>query len=370
MAPDAGFAFERSGSLGIIRLNRPRALNALTHEMVIAIGRQLASWGGDPQIGAVVIKAAPGRAFCAGGDVRAVNESFAREGIEVARRFFWDEYRMNWRIRHFPKPFIALIDGITMGGGVGLSAHGSHRVITENATLAMPETAIGMFPDVGGTYLLTRLPKAPWSVGMYLGLTGARLGPGDCLETGFGTHFAPAARLDELQGRLARHAPAALAGRDEQGRFELVEGELGAFDRWDEPQGPLAAYRERIERCFGAPSPVDLVRALESEPSGWGGEQLAILRGFSPFAVCLTHAQLTRGRSLDFDESLRVEYRLVQRVLEHGDFREGVRALLVDKDRQPRWRHRAIEHVPVEEIDACFAPLPDPEDELKFDWHR
>jgi enoyl-CoA hydratase len=225
-----------------------------------------------------------------------------------------------------------------------------------------------MFPDVGGTYALTHLPKAPWSVGLYLGLTGTRLGPGDCLDLGLATHFAPAARLEELVARLAANPPAALAERDERARFPAMEAELTAFDRWDEPQGSVAPHRARIEACFAAEGPHQLVQALADEPTGWGGEQLADLRTFSPLAVCLTHAQLSRGRVLDFDESLRVEYRLVQRVLEHGDFREGVRAMLIDKDRQPRWRHRSIEEVPPGEVEAFFVPLADAEDELRFDW--
>ena len=315
--PEIGF--EHRGSLGVITLDRQKSLNALTHTMVIAMGEQLHRWATDRAVGAVIIKAAEGRAFCAGGDVRAVVRTFQQAGLASAKQFFWDEYRLNWLIRNYPKPFIAFLDGVTMGGGVGISVHGAYRVGTENLVLAMPETAIGMFPDVGGTYLLTRPPKADASVGMFLALTGTRLGPADTLAFGYATHLVPAKGLQRLEDRLMRRSPEALASSGGS-LGSVLEDELSGFDPLDGGAGEWDGRRDAIERTFGGSTLGAILAALTKATSGWELAQLKHLRSFSPLALHLTFEQLMRGRPLAFDDCLRMEYRLVQRVLERGDF--------------------------------------------------
>lgn len=354
--PHDEIRFERRGHLGVVTLDRPRALNALTHGMVQALSRQLAAWKDDPQVAAVLVKAVPGRAFCAGGDIRAVADLVREHGVEAATPFFRDEYRMNWRVGNFPKPYVALLDGITMGGGVGISVHGSHRVVTENTDFAMPETGIGFFPDVGGTWFL---PRCPGEVGMWLGLTGARLdGPGS-LEAGVGTHAVPAARLEELEALLAeRLGEGAEAGAVVEACLAELAGPIG------EPA--LPGLRARIDHCFAGGSVEEVLELLGNEPTGFGAEQLAALATKSPLSVRVAFAQLRRGRGLSFADCLALEYRMVHRVLAAGDFLEGVRALIVDKDRRPRWRHASLKDVPAAEVEAVFEPLP--HGELTFDW--
>jgi enoyl-CoA hydratase len=349
--------FERRGRLGVAVLDRPAALNALSHAMVQALSLQLAAWRNDPGIDAVLVKAVPGRAFCAGGDVRVVTDLARERGVDAATPFFHDEYRLNWRIHTYSKPYIALLDGITMGGGVGISAHGRYRVVTENTLFAMPETGIGFFPDVGGTWFL---PRCPGEVGMYLGLTGARLNGADCRAAGIGTHAVPAARLADFEARLET---ALDGGGDAHGAVAAAlaahAGEIG--------EAGLPALRARIDACFGGGSVAEIVRALRREASGFGAAQSMTLEGKSPFAVHVTFAQLRRGRSLSIEEALRLEYRMVHRILAAGDFAEGVRALLVDKDKRPHWRHAGrLGAVPAGEVEAVFAPLPT--GELPLDW--
>ncbi|MFO1069884.1 MAG: enoyl-CoA hydratase/isomerase family protein [Geminicoccaceae bacterium] len=340
---------ERRGPLGVLVLDRQNALNALTREMVQAMSLQLAAWKDDPAVTAVLVRAAPGRAFCAGGDIRAVAETGRDRGAAAATPFFRDEYRLNWRISTFPKPYVALLDGVTMGGGVGISVHGRYRVLTEQTLFAMPETGIGFFPDVGGTWFLPRLPG---EIGLYLGLTGARLRAADCLAAGIGTHLLPAAALAELEDRLAGGADVAAS---------LAALALPA------PDAELPALRPAIDACFAAPTLADVLDRLAAEDSGWGKAQLAELAGKSPMALRVTFAQLRRGRMLaSLAEALQLEYRMVHRLAAEADFIEGVRALLVDKDRRPRWRHGSPGEVGESEVEACFAPLP--QGDLAFDW--
>ena len=339
-----------------ITMNRPAALNALTWRMVQRLSLQLAAWRDDPGVAAVLVKAAPGRAFCAGGDIRAVTDLVREQGVTAATAFFREEYRLNWRIHTFPKPYLAVLDGITMGGGVGISVHGSHRVVTERTLLAMPETGIGFIPDVGATWFL---PRCPGAVGMYLGLTGARLNGADTLAAGLGTHAVPAARLAELEDMLAVE----LRPDKAQG---VVTACLGALADGIGPT-ELPQLRPSIDACFGADSTAEIFRRLEADPGEFAAEQLAALATKSPLAVALTFAQLKRGRSLSIEDALRLEYRVVHRLLAGHDFHEGVRALLIDKDRRPRWRHRDVAAVPGQEVEACLAPLP--EGELVLDWH-
>lgn len=355
MAEASGEILFEDGAVPVVTLNRPRALNALTYPMVLALSRRLVAWRDDPRVAAVIVKGTGGRAFCAGGDIRSLYEERHRVGPEGASRYYWDEYRLNWRVFHFAKPWIALLDGITMGGGVGVSAHGSHRIVTENTVFAMPETGIGLFPDVGATYVLPRLPGA---IGMHLGLTGARIGPADCLYVGVGTHHVAAARLPELERAL----------RDLGGRA----GDAGAVDAAIEPfradagPPPLAGYRERIDACFGRATLEEVLAALAAEPTGWGQGQLDILRRKSPTSLRVTFRALREGARLDFDGCMRMEYRLVRRFMAGHDLFEGIRALIVDKDNAPRWRPDRLEAVTPADVDACFAPLP--EGDLEFDW--
>ncbi len=358
MTETADIRIERRGALGVVVLDRQRALNALTREMVRALSRALAAWREDDGIAAVLVRAVPGRAFCAGGDIRRVIETRDREGIEAACGFFRDEYRMNWRIKNFPKPYIALCDGITMGGGVGISIHGSHRIVTENTLFAMPETGIGFFPDVGGTWFLPRLPG---ELGMYLGLTGVRAKAADCLYAGIATHYLPAERLPLLEEELA----AAPAGRMEA----VLAGLLADLSETPEPvPAPVEEERATIDALFAGEELLAILDRLEADGSGFGARQLALLAEKSPFSLHVTCAQLRRGAALtDFAQALALEYRIVHRFLEGREFAEGVRALLVDKDRNPKWTWPDPRAVPREAVEACFAPLPG--GDLLFDWN-
>src|SRR5258706_8661015 len=252
----------REGVLGHIALNRPKALNALTHEMCASILGQLREWARDPEVNTVLLDAVPGRAFCAGGDLRAIYES-GRKHNGTAPAFFATEYRLNAAVKHFPKPYVALIDGIAFGGGVGISVHGSHRVASENALFAMPETGIGLYPDVGGSYFLPRLPG---ELGMYLALTGARLGPADMAYAGIATHFVPAAKFAAIAPRLA------------QG--EAVDSVLESLKEGPGP-APLADHRAQIDRVFSAPSMEAVLQRLGKE-GAWGKETATLLAANSP----------------------------------------------------------------------------------------
>ena len=351
MSDTSFIRFERRAGLGIVVLDRPQALNALTREMVAAFSARLAAWKDDPAIKAVLVKKAAGRAFCAGGDIRAVAGLARAEGPAAAMPFFVDEYRLNWRIKRLPKPYIALLDGITMGGGVGISVHGSHRIVTENTVFAMPETGIGFFPDVGGSHVLPRLAGES---GTWLGLTGTRLGAADMLGAGIGTHHVAANRLSELEADLAS------AGDG---------GEIaGIIERHASPLegGDLAALRARIDACFAGATMAEIVAALAAEPTGFGSRELATLRAKSPLAVHATLALLRRGRSLDLEACLVLEHRMAYHFLAGHDFAEGVRALLVDKDRKPCWAHPDLDAVRPDEVEALLAPFPD--GDLRFDW--
>jgi enoyl-CoA hydratase len=272
------------------------------------------------------------------------------EGVGAAVRFYAVEYPMNARLHHFTKPWIALLDGIAMGGGVGISVHGSHRIVTGRTMFAMPETGIGLFPDVGATFMLPRLPDA---LGLYLGLTGARLGAADCLYAGIGTAYVAADRLEALEAALAE-TPL----RDDP--FAAVDAVLSRF-RSDPGPAPIAELRGRVDACFGQQSLPAVVAALEHEASGWGAAQARELAQKSPTSLAVTFRQLCKGATLDFDSAMRLEYRLVHRFMAGHDFREGVRASLIDKDRRPRWCPDRLEDVSGAMVDGYFAPLPDGE---------
>ena len=347
MTAEDEIRIERRGGLVVVALNRPRALNALSFAMCRALDDGLRRWQADPEVHAVVIKGAGERAFCAGGDIRWLYQVLTTRGEDEALRFYALEYPMNARLHHFTKPYVALLDGIAMGGGVGVSVHGSHRVVTERTVFAMPETGIGLFPDVGATYVLPRLPGA---LGMYLGLTGARLGAADCLYAGIGSCFVAAARLDELEAALAR----ADLSEDAHAAVQAVLDGFG-----DDPgPPPLREDVDRIDACYGQDSLEAVLRALEDEPTGWGQAQLETLATRSPTSLAVTFRQLRAGAGLEFDDAMRLEYRLVQRFMAGHDFREGVRALIIDKDSRPQWRPSTLEDVTAADVEAYFRPLP------------
>ncbi|HYC03257.1 MAG TPA: enoyl-CoA hydratase/isomerase family protein [Azospirillaceae bacterium] len=351
--------FEVRGGIGLITLNRPKALNALTLEMIRHIHPKLDQWAVDPGVKVVVIRGAGDRAFCAGGDIRAIYDAGLAwkrgEGdASAAHDFFRGEYRLNRRIKTFPKPYVALLDGIFMGGGVGLSVHGSHRVVTPKSLFAMPETGIGLFPDVGGTWFL---PRCPGRTGTWMGLTGARLGPADLLWTGLGTHMAASESLDVIVDALA----AADYGTDGHAAVDAVleahKAEVG------EPT--LPALQPAIDRCFAADSVEEILAALEAEGSEWALAQRDTLLKMSPTSLKVALAQIRQGEGLSFDDALRLEFRMTHAVIAGNDLFEGVRAVIVDKDRNPKWNPATLAAVGRAEVDRHFRHLG--ADELHFD---
>ena len=350
--------FGREGSLAILTINRPKALNALTLDNYRRIDPALRAWAVDPSVHAIVVRGAGDRAFCAGGDVRAVYD--AGRGIsgppDLTAVFFREEYELIQRIHHFPKPYIAIIDGITMGGGAGISVNGAYRTATERTLFAMPETGIGLFPDVGATRFLNRCPG---HVGRYLGLTGARLKAADALYCGFATHFVAHDRVDRLVAALA------------ESKSELGLG-AEVLDRYSADPGPapLAALRPAIDRCFAGDSVEAILDALATEAAGigadagWAEETRVSLRAKSPTSLKITLRQLTIGRDYDLEAALSLEYRLVQHVMAAHDFYEGIRAVLIDKDQNPQWRPATLAEVGDNIVDVYFAPIGDRE--LRF----
>ena len=347
------FIPEIRGPIGLITLNRPQALNALTQDMIRAMHAQLDRWAADPQIQAVVVQGAGDRAFCAGGDVIAIYRDglAARAGESdgaVTRSFFVDEYSLNHRIHTYPKPYVALIDGMTLGGGVGVSVHGRYRVATEFMAFAMPETAIGLFPDVGATWFL---PRAPGETGTYLGLTGRRCRTADCYYIGYATHDVPRAELDGVIADLA----AADWGGDPD---PLIEGVL-ALHRQDPGPAPLAEERTAIDRCFRHDRVEAILDALQAEGGAWADETLTTLSAMSPTSLKLSLAALRRGRDMTYSQCVTMEYRLMQACMAGSDFFEGIRAKLVDRDNAPRWQPTSLAEVDDALIEAAFSPLGD-----------
>jgi enoyl-CoA hydratase len=336
--------FTRRGNIGHVRLNRPKALNALSLGMCAALLDQLKAWRSDDGVKAVVIRGTGEKAFCAGGDIVKLYEG-GRDKGPYPRDFFGTEYTLNTYIKHFPKPYIALIDGIVMGGGVGVSQHGSHRVATERTTLAMPETGIGFFPDVGGTYFLPRLPG---KVGIYLGLTGQRIKAGDCLALGVADLLVAAARLDELEEALAAKASA---------NPREVSDIIRTFSE-SAPIGPVKENITLIDKHFAAPSVEAIVASLKADGGAWATATLDELAKKSPLALKMTFRQLTEGARLSFDAAMQLEWRLATRATSAPNFLEGVRALLIDKDNKPKWEPSTLEAVTDDMIGAFFAPMP------------
>lgn len=324
------------GRIGLIRLNRPKALNAIDLGMIRVISTALRAWAENPAVHAVAIEGEGDRAFCAGGDIRAIRAMTLAGDIVGVETFFAEEYALNAAIAAYPKPYVALIDGICMGGGIGLSIHGDIRVTSEAGLFAMPETAIGMFPDVGATYALPRLPG---ELGMYLGLTGARLAGADAVHAGIATHFVPRAEMPALKLALARDGVAVVA----------------AFAQ-PPPPFTLAPHRAAIDRCFGVPDVAGILARLADERSAWGDETLATLRGHSPSALLFSFAAIRAGASRNLHRCLEAELALTRHVTAHPDLAEGVRAMVVEKDRTPRWTPARVEDVDSAAIMAMFVP--------------
>lgn len=350
---DAGddIIFGREGSLATVLLNRPKALNALTHEMAVALDAKLREWAGDEGVRAIVVRGAGERAFCAGGDiVKLYNEG--RAGGRYPYDFYHDEYRTNALIHHFPKPFISFLDGIVMGGGCGVSIPGSHRIATGNVMFAMPETGIGLFPDVGGSYFLSRCPG---HVGEYLALTGARLKAADCIYAGVADWHVPAERLDDLAAALDT------AGLKD---FEHASKVISGF-AVDAGDAPLAAARDDIDRHFSLGSVEEIVASLETDGGEWAAKQASIIRSKSPTSSKVALRQVREGASKDFRGCMQMEWRMVNRIIAGHDFYEGTRATVIDKDQTPKWQPATLEEVSQADVDAYFAPLDG--GDLKFD---
>jgi enoyl-CoA hydratase len=335
----------RDGKVGRIRLARPKAIHALTRDMCSAMIAALLPWREDADVEAVMLDHAEGRGFCAGGDVVMLAKSGAADGRE-AREFFHEEYRLNHLLFTYAKPTIAFMDGIVMGGGVGISQPCRYRVATENTRFAMPETAIGLFPDVGGGWYLSRLPGR---VGHYLALTGARLDGAECLLLGLATHYIPSFALDDVKARIAAE-PRSLA--------EILDDSSAPA-----PEASIAANLEDIDRLFASDDYEEILAALEEEGSEWAKAQLATLAAKSPQACKVSLRLLYEGaRVQDFRHEMRMEYAVATRVVQRHDFVEGVRALLIDKDSRPRWDPPTPAGVTQHLIDTIFAPMPEGEE--------
>ncbi len=333
----------RAGRAGVITLNRPKALNALTLGMVRDMREALEAWADDPQIGCIIVEGAGEKAFCAGGDIRRLVEAGRAGRPEEALAFWREEYELNALIADYPKPYIALIDGICMGGGVGISLHGSHRVAGERYLFAMPEVGIGFFPDVGASYALPRLPGR---TGLYLALTGARLKCADALVLGLATHAVASEDFDAIREKLQ-------AG-------ESPDVVLAAHAR-DPGVAPIDAKRAMIDRIFDEGSVAEIVADLEFEGSEAASQIAKTIRSKSPTSLRIAFEQMRRGTEFDFREAMRMEFRIVSRILDGKDFYEGVRAVLIDKDNNPQWDPAKLADVSDAAVAAYFAPLGDAE---------
>jgi enoyl-CoA hydratase len=335
---------ERSGSVGRLRLNRPRALNSLTLEMVRTMQVALDAFAEDPAIAVVLVTGEGDRGLCAGGDIRVIYES-GRAGADLAKTFWREEFRLNAAISHFPKPYIAIMDGITMGGGVGISAHGSGRMVTERTRLAMPETGIGYFPDVGATWLLSR---GPGEFGTYLGLTGEQIGAADAIEAGLADVFVPSEELAALTGALSSLP----IGSTPEQLSQALQGSSRPA-----PRSVLGANRSAIDRLFAFDSVEAIIAALETEPGEFARKALDALRSKSPISLKLTLRLLRLGRaSSSLEECLERELGACAKILSTADFYEGIRAAVIDKDRNPKWSPGNLAAVTDEMVDAYLEP--------------
>ncbi len=335
----------REGVVGYLTLNRPKAIHALTQGMDHAMTEALLAWRDDPAVSAVIIDHSEGRGFCSGGDINLLRNSALNDDGASGRKFFYEEYQLNHLIFTYPKPVIAFMDGITMGGGVGISQPAKFRVATENTRFAMPETGIGLFPDVGGGWHLSRLPGR---IGQFLALTGARLDGAECLWAGLATHYLEVAALAEAKARIA-------AGHD-------IAGVLTALSA-KPPEARIADNAQAIARHFASDRFEDILASLEADDSEWAAKELATLHTKSPQTCKVALRQLAEAAKLsNFAENMVMEFRIASRVLTMPDFAEGVRAVIVDKDNAPKWNPPTPEGVTEALIESIFAPLPEGEE--------
>ena len=331
--------FEQRGHVGLVTLNRVKALNALSYEMLTALEKQLELWRVDDSIASVVVTSASEKAFSAGGDIRDIYER--REDPPFA--FFRDEYRLDRAIFRYPKPYISLINGIVMGGGAGISMHGRFVVAGEKTTFAMPEASIGFFPDVGGSYTLPRLKG---KAGIYCALTGARLKQGDCLHLGMATHTIASAHYETIIERLSK-------GEDPQSILDALHEKVA-------PETSAETFA-LIDDIFSKDTVEDILTALEASDTEFAKKTLQKIKGNSPTSVYVSLEQMKRGVDLDFEDCMIMEFRMVNRILKHDDFYEGVRAALIDKDGAPKWNPARFDSVDPHSVLAHFAPLDDGE---------
>lgn len=345
MSDKSEVILEERGSLGLITLNKPQALNALSLSMVLAMEPKLHAWAADPAISTVVIQGAGDRAFCAGGDIR---DLYDKRGTDFGATYYRAEYTQNVTIFNYPKPYIALMDGVVMGGGVGVSIHGSNRVVTERTLFAMPETGIGLFPDIGASWFL---PRCPGEIGMYLGLTGYRMRAADCLYAGIGDVYIPSENLDGFIGALAD------AGPDSDGTdYDRVTRLLADFTG-DPGPDKLSAHREEIDRCFAAASVDEILDRLAAEDSDWARETAGIIGGKSPTSLKVAFRQLRSAPALKrFEDAMLMEYRIADRCYRGHDLFEGIRAVVIDKDGAPNWAPPDLASVSEADVDEYFVP--------------
>ncbi len=341
---------ERRGAAGFILLNRPDALNALTPPMVRALGASLLQWDQDPAIARVVIRGAGNRAFCVGGDIRLIRDQ-GLAGDHASQLSFWRaEYQLNRMIARYKKPYVALMDGFVMGGGAGVSIHGSHRIAGDRLAFAMPEVSIGFFPDVGSTFFLSRLPHR---IGVWLALAGARIGAGDACASGLATTFVPSAEYDALAEALTL-----------QGDTNALIARFSA----PAPAPATAAHFKLIETCFDAPDIATILSRLDAAAArssdSFATVTAAGLRQNSPTSLAIALRQMQLGAGLTIEDALRAEFRIVSRICRRHDLYEGVRAAIIDKGSAPQWRPARLEDIVPSDIDTCFAPLG--ADELEF----
>jgi enoyl-CoA hydratase/carnithine racemase len=335
------------GRVGRITLNRPKALNAVTLEMIAAIGDALPEFAADEDISMLVIDAEGDKAFCAGGDIADIYKALVAGNAEVPRDFWRAEYPVNAALFNFPKPVAAFLQGFTMGGGVGVGCHASHRIVGESSRIAMPECSIGLVPDVGGSLLLAR---APGRLGEYMGTTSYRMGPGDAILAGFADYFVP-------EGDW----PALIEQLEETGDWEEIDRAATPA-----PHSELEAQLDEINQNFGGETLADILRSLEHSESEWAEEVRKSLSRNAPLAVAATVELVHRARLRDrIDEALKTEFRFAYRVAEMGDFQEGIRAAIIDKDRAPKWRHANPEGPTQADVSAMLRPLG--QDELKLE---
>lgn len=330
----------RQGRAGRITLNRPKALNALTYEMCLSIEAALEDWRNDDDVALVVIDAAGDKAFCAGGDLSEMHRTAAAGDYDYGRTFWRDEYRLNAKISAYPKPYVAMMQGFTMGGGVGISCHGSHRIVGEGSVVSMPEVRVGLVPDVGGSFLLAR---SPGFLGEYLGTTAARMRAADAIYAGFADAFIPEADWPELTNALC------------------ATGDLNVIAAASTAPGPsaLTGMQPEIDAVFGANSLNAAITILEGADTDLAKKTLTAFDRASPLSASVAFELVRRAREApDLPAALELEYRATARSAEQGDFVEGIRAIIIDKDNTPDWRHGDISKVTPDEIDAMLAPLP------------